>query len=164
MLNRRIGFVLLIVIAATGLGLTAAIGSEAEEMTLPLGELTISAPEDVEAKRSAVTFPHSVHFDYACQRCHHTWAGEPEIKNCTTSDCHDQLSTPKLAEEGHPYSEAAIQYYKKAYHQQCIGCHKEIKEKNLALEMSREPLDQPIVMGGPTGCVKCHPKDESGEL
>jgi hypothetical protein len=132
-----------------------------EELCVPMGVLKLGPPEGVDQKRTPVDFPHSLHFDYACQKCHHDWAGEPEIKNCKTSECHDQLSTPKLAEDGHPYTEAAIQYYKKAYHQLCIGCHKQIKEKNMALEKSRKPLDQPIILGGPTGCVKCHPKDET---
>lgn len=134
--------------------------AEEEELCIPMGVLTLDPPEGIDQKRAYVEFPHSTHFDYACQKCHHTWAGEPEIKNCATSECHDQLSTPKISEAGHPYSEAAIQYYKKAYHQLCIGCHKEIKEKNMALELSRERLDHPIVMGGPTGCIKCHPKEE----
>jgi hypothetical protein len=141
--------------------LVTGYAEEEEKLCIPMGVLKLDPPDGVDQKRATVEFPHSLHFEYACQKCHHTWAGEPEIKNCATSKCHDQLSTPQLSEEGHPYSEAAIQYYKKAYHQLCIGCHKEIKEKNMALEMSRETLDQPIVMGGPTGCVKCHPKEES---
>ena len=131
------------------------------KLCIPMGVLTLQPPDGVDQKRASVEFPHSVHMENACQKCHHTWAGEPEIKNCKTSECHDQLSTPNISEEGHPYTEAAIQYYKKAYHQLCIGCHKEIKERNMLLELSREPLDQPIVMGGPTGCIKCHPKEET---
>jgi len=132
-----------------------------EELCIPMGVLTLDPLEGVDQRRASVAFNHSLHFDYACQKCHHDWAGEAEMKKCSATECHDQLSTPDLSEAGHPYTEAAIQYYKKAYHQLCIGCHKEIKEKNLALELSREPLDQPIVMGGPTGCINCHPKDES---
>jgi len=134
-----------------------------EELCVPLGVLTLKPLDGVDQKRADVEFPHSVHFDYACQKCHHDWAGEAEMKKCSTAECHDQLSTPNISEEGHPYTEAAIQYYKKAYHQLCIGCHKEIKEKNMALELSKESLDQPIVLGGPTGCVKCHPKDKPEE-
>lgn len=133
--------------------------AEEEELCIPMGILKLAPPEGVDQKRATVDFPHSIHFDYACQKCHHTWAGEPEIKNCTTTECHDQLTTPKGTDSDHPYSEAAIQYYKKAYHQLCIGCHKEIKEKNIRLELSRKPLDQPIILGGPTGCIQCHPKE-----
>jgi hypothetical protein len=131
-----------------------------EELCVPMGELMLNPPEGVDQKRASVEFPHSVHFDHACQKCHHTWAGEAEMKKCSTAECHDQLSTPKSYEAGHPYTEAAIQYYKKAYHRLCIGCHKEIKEKNKALELSGELLDEPLVLGGPTGCIQCHPKEE----
>lgn len=160
----KIGRVALCTVALVMLVFTMVAPGFAEEeveLCVPMGVLQLDPPEGVDQKRATVDFPHSIHFDYACQECHHTWAGEPEIKKCATSECHAQLSTPQLSEAGHPYAEASIEYYKKAYHQLCIGCHKEIKEKNMELEMSREPLDQPIVIGGPTGCVKCHPRDET---
>lgn len=158
MLNRRLGLVLLIVIAATGLGISLAIGSEAEEMTLPLGEITISAPEDVEAKRSAVTFPHSVHFDYACNRCHHMWEYDAEVQSCSTEGCHDaSISPQKAAADGEEIE--AYQYYKSAYHSMCIGCHKEIKANNAKLERSMGKLPEQLPATGPTGCIECHPKE-----
>ena len=162
----KIGTVLMCMIALAVLAVVVIAPGYAEEEALcvPMGVLKLDPPDSVDQKRASVDFPHSIHFDYACQKCHHTWAGEPEIKNCTTTECHDQLSTPKNSETDHPYNEAAVQYYKKAYHQLCIGCHKEIKEKNMELELSRALLDEPIVMGGPTGCVKCHPKEDQEGL
>jgi hypothetical protein len=138
--------------------LAAPICAE-EELCIPLGELPLSPPEGVAQKRSSVDFPHSVHFDYACQKCHHTWSGEAEVKGCSTSECHDQLTTPKNPETGTPDPAMAIRYYKKAYHQLCIGCHKEIKEKNKELELAKEVLEQDLARTGPTGCIKCHPKE-----
>lgn len=130
-----------------------------EELCIPLGELTLDPPDGVDQKRASVEFPHEVHFGYACQQCHHTWSGEAEVKGCSTSKCHDQLGTPENPETGEPDSAMAIRYYKKAFHQRCIGCHKEIKEKNNELELSKEVLDQDLAKTGPTGCVKCHPKE-----
>lgn len=158
MLNRRILLVLLVVIAATGLGLSAATGSEAEEMTVPMGEITISAPEDVEAKRASVEFPHSTHFDYACSRCHHMWEYDAEIQSCSTEGCHDaSLSPLKAAAEGDEIE--AYQYYKTAYHGLCIGCHKEIKVSNAKLERTMGKLPEQLAATGPTGCIECHPKE-----
>jgi hypothetical protein len=130
-----------------------------EELCIPLGELTLSPPDGVDQKRSSVEFPHSVHFDYACRQCHHTWSGGAEVMGCSTSECHDQLGTPEDPETGEPDPSMAIRYYKKAYHQLCIGCHKEIKKKNEELELAKEVLEADLAKTGPTGCVKCHPKE-----
>jgi hypothetical protein len=158
MLNRRTGLVLLLVIATTGLGLSVAIGSEAQEMTVPLGEITISAPEGVDAGRSDVTFPHNVHFDYACNRCHHMWEYDTAVLSCTTANCHDATLSPlKAAAEGDEIE--SYQYYKTAYHTLCIGCHKEIKANNLKLERSMGRLPEQLPAAGPTGCVECHPRE-----
>jgi hypothetical protein len=165
MLNRRIGLVLLLVIVATGLGLSnagfgpsIASGSEAEEMIVPLGNITISAPEDVETKRASVTFSHSLHFDYACNRCHHMWEHDSTVQSCSTEGCHDATLSPlKAAAEGNeiePY-----QYYKTAYHTLCIECHKEIKISNAKLERSMGKLPDQLPASGPTGCVECHPRE-----
>jgi hypothetical protein len=158
MQNRRLALVMLLVITATGFSLSAAIGSEAEEMVVPLGELTINAPADVETKRSAVTFPHATHFDYACNRCHHMWEHDTAVLSCSTADCHDATLAPlKAAAEGEEIE--SYQYYKTAYHSLCIGCHKEIKANNLKLERSMGRLPEQLPAAGPTGCVECHPRE-----
>lgn len=158
MLNRRTLLVLLVVIAATGLGISAATGSEAEEMTVPMGEITISAPEDVEAKRASVSFPHNLHFDYACNRCHHMWEYDVEVQSCSTEGCHDATVSPlKAAAEGNEIE--AYQYYKTAYHGMCIGCHKEINVSNAKLERTMGKLAEQLPASGPTGCIQCHPKE-----
>ncbi len=131
-----------------------------EELCIPMEGLLIAPPEGAEQKRAAVEFSHARHFSYACRQCHHTWEGAAQMAGCGTSGCHDQLATPRDPETGLPDPAQAVRYYKKAYHQLCIGCHKEIKQRNRALEMSREKLDGPLSKTGPTGCVKCHPKDD----
>ena len=54
----------------------------------------------------------------------------------------------------------AARYYKKAFHGQCIDCHKKILVKNKEMENSvTAGLIKPeIVIPGPTSCIKCHPK------
>lgn len=158
---RRLGTVSLCVVALFMFFsvLTAPVYAGEEELCIPLGTLSLEPPNGVDQKRASVEFPHSVHFDYACQKCHHTWSGDAEIMSCSTSDCHGELGTPENPETGEADPALAIRYYKKAYHQLCIGCHKEIKEKNTELELSKEVLEQELAKTGPTGCVKCHPQE-----
>jgi hypothetical protein len=130
-----------------------------EQMCVPMGEITLS-PLAQEAKRSEVSFPHAVHFSYACQKCHHTWDGQTAIQSCSTSECHDLAQAPKT-DDNQPVDDQliSIRYYKKAYHEMCIGCHKEIKAKNKELEASLASLDEALPAAGPTGCNQCHPKE-----
>jgi len=130
-----------------------------DEMCVPLGEIIIEPLVD-EAKRSSVAFPHGVHFSYSCQECHHQWDNESEILSCTTSGCHDLTEAPKM-ENGKPVKDPdeKILYYKKAYHDMCIGCHKEIKKANKAMEAKKASLGEKLLPTGPTGCNLCHPKE-----
>ena len=116
------------------------------------------APEGVEAKRSAVDFPHARHFDIACITCHHTWGLTEPIAGCMTSGCHDvtEISKPKPGERRD--DEAGIAYFKAAYHKLCINCHKENKVKSLALQKALKTLNKPVPKTGPTSCSECHPK------
>jgi hypothetical protein len=129
-----------------------------EQMCVPMGNITLAPLSDT-AKRSEVSFPHAVHFSYACQECHHKWDGRSKIKSCSTSECHDLAKAPKPAdhksEKGRLMS---MRYYKKAYHDMCISCHKRIKIKNKSLEESKASLEAPLPATGPTGCNQCHPK------
>ena len=134
---------------------SVATGQEAgEELIVPTGSLALEAPTDVEARRAPVDFPHSLHFDYNCKVCHHTWEKTAEINGCMTSECHDLETAPKKADP-----DQMIKYYKKAYHVLCIGCHKDIKAQNKALAMSAKVSQGKLAKVGPTGCVLCHPKE-----
>jgi hypothetical protein len=130
-----------------------------DEMCVPMGEITLE-PLNEEAKRSEVVFPHAVHFSYSCQECHHKWDNESPIVGCSTSGCHDLAKAPKM-EDGKPAKDPAlkIRYFKNAYHDMCIGCHKEIKVKNKAMEASKASLGEKLAPTGPTGCNQCHPKE-----
>lgn len=139
--------------AALFIGYPQTGQSSEGELCIPLGEITLSAPESVSPKRSSVDFPHAIHFDYNCQRCHHTWENDTEVATCGTSGCHDLTQTPEKGNRS-----LALRYYKRAYHDLCIGCHKSIKAGNLKKEMSKMPLEDELPPTGPTGCVGCHPK------
>jgi len=130
-----------------------------DEMCVPMGEVTLAALAK-DAKRSAATFTHTTHFSYACQECHHKWTGKEAIQSCTASGCHDLDKAP-VDENGKPVEDKVlkVRYYKNAFHDSCIGCHKEIKVKNKAMEASMASLGQKLPPTGPTGCKQCHPKE-----
>jgi len=82
--------------------------------------------------------------DENCKRCHE-YGGETESANC--EDCHpaQRFSADYLAE-----IEADIHLYhedkpglKGAFHQKCLGCHKE--------------------MDAPVGCQDCHTRTDAGD-
>lgn len=148
-------FVLLIsLIFFSTLGSTAI--AQDEEMIVPMGEITLE-PLSAEPQRPAVEFPHAVHFDYACQSCHHKWDKTKPVTGCATSGCHDLTELPRN-DAGGPIQDKtiAVRYYKNAYHEMCIGCHKDIKIKNKKLETSKMPIGEKVVQPGPTGCTQCH--------
>ncbi len=148
-------FVLISCIVMTGFFMGNVFAdSNNGELCIPLGTITLSPPEGVEAERAPVEFPHSVHFDYSCKKCHHEWTGDAENISCMTSGCHDSSTSLLMTDEDEDY-----RYYKTAYHEQCIVCHKEIKEENKKREMSIKGIKGTLSKTGPTGCIECHPKE-----
>lgn len=129
-------------------------------VNLPVGTLTVSAPRGVAPLRSSVTFPHSLHFGYACKMCHHTWNGLTPVKGCATSGCHDQVVRPKGKEGKVASSTPGIRYFREAYHQNCITCHKRLETERQQLEKSGRVLKKPLPRTGPTGCIGCHPRNQ----
>ena len=140
-------------ITITGFLFTGKIYSE--DLCIPLGIITISPPDGVEAKKSPVDFPHAVHFDYNCKECHHKWTGDDKNINCTISGCHDSNKSLLQTDKKESY-----RYFKTAYHIQCIICHKEIAQANKELEMSKKEIKGTLPKTGPTGCNSCHPKQK----
>lgn len=133
---------------------TVIAGSDDGELCIPLGTIILAPPEGVEAKRAPVEFPHSLHFDTNCKRCHHEWTGGTENLSCMTAGCHDAAESLIMTDKDEDY-----RYYKTAYHGQCIVCHKEIKAENKKREMSVTGVEGTLPSTGPTGCIECHPKD-----
>lgn len=113
------------------LGLPEAYGQEAE---LVLGNREAHPGN----QRAAVVFPHEVHMDeYDCLACHHKYLNGENILD------EDQL------EEGNSaircdtcHNSHARICLRKAYHRQCIGCHRKLR---IAGEAT-----------GPELCGECH--------
>ena len=165
----QIGVLCLLMVFVFGITLDVAgqettgkkqVEQKIEDMKVPMGIIVLGAPESVEQKRTAVNFPHFRHFGFHCKKCHHKWEGDAKIPTCTTSDCHDLLKSPKKPTKYLSYTDTGIKYYKYAFHQQCIGCHKEIKIKRKKMEMSYKTLEVKLPKTGPTECKECHPKLE----
>ena len=131
-----------------------AEAQDAEELCIPVGTITLAAPDGVEAKRAPVDFPHSQHFAINCMECHHEWDGGTEYLSCSTSGCHDVIEPPSKADP----DDAAL-YFKTAFHKSCIGCHKAIKAENKKRAQSMLSPVKELLPVGPTGCVECHPRD-----
>ena len=127
-----------------------------DDLCIPLGVISVKPPQSVKQNLSPVDFPHSKHFVFNCRECHHTWDLGIEVSGCMTSGCHDLIKAPEKSEKIN-----AIMYYKKAFHEKCIGCHKEIKKQNLVMEKkaSIDAKNLKIQKAGPTGCRDCHPKE-----
>ena len=152
-MNKILVVILSVVIGVVcGSALVVTGDESGQDLCIPLGGLVLEAPEGVEAKRAAVEFPHSQHFDISCKTCHHKWDGGGELLSCGTTGCHDLTESPKKGE-----NDPKSRYYKNAFHKSCIGCHKSIQAKNKKLEMLKMPLDEELPRTGPTGCNKCHP-------
>lgn len=145
--------VVVLVIQGIAIGVASDEGAQGsgEEMCIPMGEIILEAPESVEAQRSSVTFPHSLHFTINCMTCHHEWSADEPVEGCMS--CHDLEEAPAPEDR-----DEAMMYYKNAYHQMCIGCHKEIKTMNREAAQSTSGAASSIKPTGPTSCVKCHPK------
>jgi hypothetical protein len=130
-----------------------------EFMRVPMGVIVLQPEGTVEPERSPVEFHHSKHFIYECRTCHHKWDGKTQISSCTASGCHDLLESPKKPTKYLAYTETGIKYFKYAFHQSCVGCHKAIKAQRKEMEMSYRMLKTKLPNTGPTGCIECHPKE-----
>jgi len=155
-----IGIFCLILAIIFGNALVVTGSDDAEDMCIPMGIIPLEPLDGVEARRSPVDFHHPTHFGFNCQTCHHTWTTEEPIVGCTTIGCHDVAEAPKKSETSAIDKALAVRYYKTAYHNLCIGCHKEMQVQNKALEMSGRVLKENLPNAGPTGCIQCHPKEE----
>ena len=126
---------------------------------LPVGRLVLAPPVGVAPRRSAVVFPHSQHFGYACRTCHHKWDGYTPVRGCMASGCHDRIAPQKKRAAGISSADHDVRYYKYAYHQICISCHRRLAIGRQELERSKAVLSEPLPNTGPTGCVECHPRN-----
>jgi hypothetical protein len=159
----RVGLLILCLIVMVAYGSTWVGADQSpesvSELCIPMGIIALQPPSGADQQRAAVDFNHSLHFDFNCKTCHHTWEGTGAVQSCSTSGCHDLVKTPMKPDNAGIDEEMAIRNFKRAFHASCIGCHKRIKEANLALEMSRKPVGDKLAATGPTSCAECHPRD-----
>lgn len=134
-------------------------GKEAvDDVCIPMGSINLEPPDSVTAKRPPVDFPHYRHFDFSCKTCHHAWDYQSAIDTCTTSGCHDITEAPKKMAAGAADKNTEILYFKNAFHQACLSCHKKIKAQNIAEEKRLRATDKNTVIKkvGPLSCKRCH--------
>jgi len=160
MFKLSIGIFCLILALIFGNAMVVTGESEDGDMIVPMRTLTIKPPESVEKPKPSVEFPHTVHFDFNCQYCHHKWDKETPIAGCTTSGCHDITEAPSRAERIQNEDNVADRYYKTAFHKRCITCHKDMKAQNKKMELSGRMLTENLPSTGPTGCKDCHVPEE----
>jgi hypothetical protein len=133
---------------------------EEDTLCIPVGMLSIGAPDGVEQEKASVDFPHSRHMTYSCDTCHHTWQYHAILDTCTASGCHDLTTPPENAIKNGQYTEEGIRYYKYAYHVKCRDCHREINAQNRAkFKTTNISGDVEPMRSGPVGCVECHPNE-----
>ncbi|MBW2670513.1 MAG: cytochrome c3 family protein [Deltaproteobacteria bacterium] len=150
----QVGILCLVMVFVFGLALNVAGQDKSEpeaaveDMCVPMGVIELKPDPSVEQKKSSVEFDHGKHFNY-----------DTKIANCSTSDCHDLLKAPKRPTKYLVYTKEGIKYYKYAYHQNCIGCHKEIKVERKRLENVYLAAKKELPKTGPTSCKECHPKE-----
>ena len=134
-------------------GIALAADAEAT-LELPTGTITLEAPEGTEYKAtlSPVNFPHSLHFSYSCEACHHNWDGSGTIKSCGTSGCHENFWVPKPGQTD--VSENSVKSMTGAFHQTCRDCHRNEADRQKA-------AGSKSIVTGPVACTGCHPDSHS---
>jgi len=158
-MRNKIVVAVLMVVGVVLLGVIHGFSAQAKNGNSCFGEeaYELKAPEGVEARRGAVKFPHQAHFQFACLKCHHTFDGSEPPMGCMVSGCHDSIEAP--AALGKAGASENMDYFKNAFHKTCwLGCHKEIKAQNLALQKAAaaKGTKAKLARTGPTTCDKCH--------
>jgi hypothetical protein len=104
--------------------------------------------------KSLVTFNHKKHnvdCKIACVDCHHVykdgknvWKEGDAVQKCDA--CHTEAKAPTGADAPKlSQAEKIKAYYYSAIHENCVGCHKDLKKADPAKVI-------------PTKCAECHPK------
>ena len=144
----------LITVAVAALGVVFLIPGVYATQQAP-DTITMDSKVFPKHTKGLVTFNHKKHnVDYkiACTECHHmfkdgknVWKEGDEVKKCDA--CHSEAKAPTGANAPKLSKEEKIKkYYYDAIHQNCKGCHADLKKKDPA---------KPV----PTKCTECHPKE-----
>ena len=127
-----------------GLAVLAAFTLAFAATKVPDKPITIDSKDVFTTRKQVpVVFDHAKHKEFKCTQCHHefkdgqnVWKEGQEVKKC--SDCHKlEAQNEKMLK------------LEKAYHDQCVNCHKNLKKEKKT--------------SWPTACTKCHPKKEGEE-
>ena len=130
------------------LGLSGAAEQKAPEV------IDIQAKLWSEHTKGPVNFDHKKHqeeYKIKCDQCHHvykdgknTWKEGDKVQKC--EECHNE---PTIKGEKKLPEDKQKLNLKIAFHENCQGCHKEMKKKDKAKYAKI-----------PTTCIKCHTKSK----
>ena len=130
------------------LGLSGAAEQKAPEV------IDIQAKLWSEHTKGPVNFDHKKHqeeYKIKCDQCHHDykdgkniWKEGDQVKKCM--ECHNE---PTIKGEKKLPADKQKLNLKIAFHDNCQGCHKELKKKDKAKYAKI-----------PTTCIKCHTKSK----
>ncbi len=143
---------ILLSMALAGVFLWVAFSSAVVESP---DEVTIQNKDWPKEKYGPVKFEHNKHateYKIQCTECHHVykdgknvWKEGDKVQKC--SACHNVYLLGKDLSQASA-EEKKLSLYK-AYHDNCLGCHKKIKK-----EKGKEETK------APTKCTACHAKKE----
>jgi hypothetical protein len=144
---------LLMVLTGTALGVLFLFALAYATQQAP-DTLTMESKLFPRHKKALVTFNHKKHnVDYkiGCADCHHmykdgknVWKEGDAVQKCDA--CHTEAKAPTGADAPKlSKAEQIKKYYYSAIHENCVGCHKDLKK-----------ADPTKVI--PTKCAECHPK------
>lgn len=125
-----------VILAAGLLGLLACAGFSIATEDKGPADIVLKSTVDPAKKAKPAFFPHGIHqSSFTCEKCHHK-VGQTNLVKCET--CHNKAEVSTGMPE-------KVDTFKKAAHEMCKGCHKELSSKGQK--------------GGPTKCNGCHRKD-----
>jgi hypothetical protein len=93
-----------------------------------------------------VTFTHAAHaakYKITCIQCHHTLEEGATAVEETCMDCHEDTDLRSVMQGRTIPDDERVEYYILSLHDQCIQCHKEIKQYNKNAN-------------APVACFQCH--------
>jgi len=129
---------MIVLVGLCGIGFA---GSEAPSVLiyeLPFNERTYTS--------HSVTFAHAAHamkYKIACVQCHHTLEQGAIAVEETCADCHTNTEMRSFPQAESIPEENRMEYYFLAVHDQCINCHREVRQSD---EVTKAPV----------GCWRCH--------
>ena len=149
---KRLLTVLVVLAFMSGAALSG-LGGAADKQEVP-DTIELQAKLWSEHTKGPVKFEHKKHQDeykIACADCHHdykdgknTWKEGDKVQKCM--ECHNE---PTIKGEKKLPKDKQKLNLKLAFHDNCQGCHKELKKK-----------DKDKYGEIPTTCIKCHTKSK----